>query len=139
MITLVGITWRWLLDGSNGLINHYLAYVGLGPVYWLTNASTAMIGIAMTSIWWTIGYNTVIYLAALQDIPKELLEAANIDGAGPLRRLISTTIPLVKQTTFFVVITTVIYSMQMFGQVYVMDGAETTGGLCSQWTHEEEG
>jgi ABC-type sugar transport system permease subunit len=124
MITLVGITWRWILDGSHGLLNHYLGYLGIDPVYWLTNTGTAMLGIAMASIWWTIGYNTVIYLAALQDIPRELLDAAAIDGAGSVRRLFSITIPLVKRTTFFVVITTVIYSMQMFGQVYVM----TAGG-----------
>lgn len=124
MITLVGITWRWILDGSHGLLNHYLGYVGIDPIYWLTNTSTAMLGIAIASIWWTIGYNTIIYLAALQDIPRELLDAAAIDGAGSVRRVISITIPLVKRTTFFVVITTVIYSMQMFGQVYVM----TAGG-----------
>lgn len=124
MVTLVGITWRWILDGTNGLLNHFLDIVGLGPVYILTQAGTAMIGIAITSIWWTIGYNVVIYLAALQDIPHELVEAAKIDGAGTLRRLFSITIPLMKRTSFYVVVTTVIYSLQMFGQVYVM----TAGG-----------
>lgn len=124
MITLVGITWRWILDGTNGLLNHYLGYLGVQPIHFLTNSSTAMLGVAITSIWWTIGYNTIIYLAALQDIPRDLLEAASIDGAGSFRRLFSITIPLVKNTTFYVVITTVIYSLQMFGQVYVM----TAGG-----------
>ena len=122
MITVVGIVWRWLLDGHNGLINQLLGYVGIAPINWLTQESTAMLGIAIASIWWTIGYNMIIYLAALQDIPKDLLEAASIDGAGPLRKLFSNVIPLVKNTTFFVVMTTVIYSMQMFGQVYVMTG-----------------
>jgi len=124
MVTLVGITWRWLLDGTNGLINHFLGYFGIGPLHILTQTDTAMVGIAVTSIWWTIGYNVIIYLAALQDIPPQLVEAAKIDGAGPLRRLFSITIPLMKRTTFYVVITTVIYSLQMFGQVYVM----TAGG-----------
>ena len=83
-----------------------------------------MLGIAMASIWWTIGYNTVIYLAALQDVPRDLIEAASIDGANRFQRLFNIIIPYVKNTTFFVVLTTVIYSMQVFGQVYVM----TSGG-----------
>ena len=124
MVTLVGITWRWILDGTNGLLNYYLEAVGLEPISLLTSPNTSMIGIALASIWWTIGYNVVIYLAALQDVPAELVEAAKIDGAGKLRTLWSITLPLMKSTTFFAIITTVIYSMQMFGQVYVM----TSGG-----------
>lgn len=122
MITLVGITWRWILDGNYGLLNHYLDKFGIAPVYWLTMSGTSMLGVALTSIWWTIGYNTIIYLAALQEVPCELIEAASIDGASPWEKLVHVTIPLVKNTTFYVVITTVIYSMQMFGQVYVMTG-----------------
>lgn len=122
MVTLVGITWRWILDGNNGLLNYYLGKLGIPAVYWITTEATSMIGVALTSIWWTIGYNMIIYLAALQDIPRELQEAAQIDGANPLKKLLYITIPMVKNTTFYCVITTVIYSMQMFGQVYVMTG-----------------
>ena len=124
MITLVGITWRWILDGQNGLLNQYLEYFGIKTIYWLTTEATAMVGIAITSIWWTIGYNMIIYLAALQEIPSELTEAAEIDGASPSQKLLYITIPMVKNTTFFCILTTIIYSMQMFGQVYVM----TAGG-----------
>lgn len=124
MTTLVGITFRYILDGNNGILNHYLSLLGIKPVFWLTKTSTAMLGIAVASIWWTIGYNTVIYLAALQDVPRDLIEAASIDGANRFQRLIRIIIPYVKNTTFFVVLTTVIYSMQVFGQVYVM----TSGG-----------
>lgn len=83
-----------------------------------------MLGVAIASIWWTVGYNTVIYLAALQDVPRDIIEAAAIDGATGFARVIHIYLPLVKGSTFFVVLTTVIYSMQMFGQVYVM----TNGG-----------
>ena len=124
MTTLVGITFRYILDGNNGILNHYLSLFGAGPVSWLTSTNTAMLGIAMASIWWTIGYNTVIYLAALQDGPRDLIEAASIDGANGVQRLFRIIIPYVKNTTFFVILTTVIYSMQVFGQVYVM----TSGG-----------
>lgn len=124
MTTLVGITFRWILDGNGGLLNHYLSYLGIKPIYWLTKSNTAMLGIALASIWWTIGYNTVIYLAAIQEVPRDLIDAASIDGANRLQRLFNIIIPCVKNTTFFVVLTTVIYSMQVFGQVYVM----TSGG-----------
>lgn len=124
MTTVVGITWRWILDGNNGILNYYFGKLGLDPVYWLSNTKTAMLGIAIASIWWTIGYNTVIYLAALQDISSDVVEASIIDGAGRFQRLIYISIPLVKNTTFFVVLTTVINSMEMFSQVYVM----TSGG-----------
>jgi multiple sugar transport system permease protein len=92
------------------------------PIYWLTSSSTAMLGVVMASVWWTIGYNTVIFLAGLQDVPRELMEAAEIDGAGSFRRLIHVIIPCLRSTTFFVVLTTIIYSLQVFGQVYTMTG-----------------
>ena len=124
MTTVVGITWRWILDGNNGLLNYYLNKIGIEPIFWLSNTKTAMLGIALASIWWTIGYNTVIYLAALQDISTDVVEASIIDGANGLQRVFHISIPLVKGTTFFVVLTTVINSMEMFSQVYVM----TSGG-----------
>ena len=125
MTTVVGVIWRWMLNGgSMGILNHYLGYFGIEPIYWLTQKETAMLGVAIASIWWTIGYNTIIYLAALQDISRDVIEAACLDGANGFQRVVKVYIPLVKGSTFFVVLTTVIYSLQMFGQVYVM----TAGG-----------
>lgn len=125
MTTVVGVIWRWMLNGSSmGILNHYLSFLGIDTIYWLTQKETAMLGVAIASIWWTIGYNTIIYLAALQDIPRDVIEAACLDGANGFQRVVRVYIPLVKGSTFFVVLTTVINSMQMFGQVYVM----TAGG-----------
>lgn len=125
MTVVVGVIWRWILDGGDsGILNYYMSFLGFNRIYWLTNEKTAMMGIAIASIWWTIGYNTVIYLAALQDVPKDVIEASYLDGASAFKRVTKIYIPLVKGSTFFVVLTTVIYSMQMFGQVYVM----TNGG-----------
>ena len=125
MTTVVGVIWRWILDGgSMGVLNYYLGKLGIDTIYFLSDKSTAMLGVAIASIWWTVGYNTVIYLAALQDVPRDIIEAAAIDGATGFERVIHIYLPLVKNSTFFVVLTTVIYSMQMFGQVYVM----TNGG-----------
>lgn len=123
MVTVVGALWRWILEGNYGILNYYLQkFFNIEPIYWLTSSSTAMLGVVMASVWWTIGYNTVIFLAGLQDVPRELLEAAEIDGAGPFRRLLNVTIPCLRSTTFFVVLTTTIYSLQVFGQVYTMTG-----------------
>jgi len=122
MVTVVGVLWRWILESRHGILNYYLGFFGIEPVPWLTSPSTAMIGIFIASVWWTIGYNTVIFLAGLQDVPRELVEAAQIDGASPLRKLISVILPCLRPTTFFVVLTTIIYSLQVFGQVYTMTG-----------------
>ena len=123
MVTVVGALWRWILEGNYGILNHYLQMIlKIEPIYWLTSSSTAMLGVVMASVWWTIGYNTVIFLAGLQDVPRELMEAAEIDGAGSFRRLIHVIIPCLRSTTFFVVLTTIIYSLQVFGQVYTMTG-----------------
>ena len=122
MVTVVGMIWRWILDTRFGILNYYLSLIGVPSISWLTSSSVAMVSIAIASVWWTIGYNTVIFLAALQDIPRELLDAAAIDGAGPGRKVISIIIPGVRAALYFVVLTTVIYSMQVFGQVYTMTG-----------------
>jgi len=123
MVTVVGALWRWILEGNFGILNHYLQMLlKIEPIYWLTSSSTAMLGVVMASVWWTIGYNTVIFLAGLQDVPRELMEAAEIDGAGPVRRLLNVIIPCLRSTTFFVALTTIIYSLQVFGQVYTMTG-----------------
>ncbi|NLJ37229.1 MAG: sugar ABC transporter permease [Candidatus Atribacteria bacterium] len=123
MVTVVGALWRWILEGNFGILNYYLQFLfKIEPIYWLTSSSTAMLGVVMASVWWTIGYNTVIFLAGLQDVPRELMEAAEIDGAGSFRRLIHVIIPCLRSTTFFVVLTTIIYSLQVFGQVYTMTG-----------------
>ncbi len=124
MVVVVGAIWRWILDSNFGLLNAYLRRLGLGPVYWLSSSATSMIGIVIATTWWTIGYNMVIFLAGLQDVPRELIEAAEMDGAGAVRRLFRVVIPVLRPTFFFVVLTTVIYSLQVFGQIYTM----TAGG-----------
>lgn len=100
MTTVVGVIWRWMLNGSSmGILNHYLSFFGIDTIYWLTQKETAMLGVAIASIWWTIGYNTIIYLAALQDIPRDVIEAACLDGANGFQRVVRVYIPLVKGST----------------------------------------
>lgn len=122
MSAVVGILWTWILDSNFGLLNHYLAKVHLGPIHWLSSDAAAMPAIALTTVWWTIGYNMVIFLAGLQDIPPQLEESARVDGAGPWQVLWSVTIPVLRPTTFVVVMLTIINTFQVFDQVYVMTG-----------------
>lgn len=124
MSTVVGVLWTWLLEKDFGLINVYLGKLGIGGMPWLMSKDVAMYGIILTTVWWTVGYGMVLFLAGLQDISAELYEAARIDGAGSLRLLRHITLPLLAPTTFVVLMLTIINSFQVFDQVYVM----TSGG-----------
>ena len=123
-VATVGLTWLWLLDPLVGPLNYYLKQLGLPGPAWLGEPSLAMWAIVVTSTWWVTGYYLVIYLAALQDIPHHLYEAAAIDGATSWRSFWSITFPLLRPIILFVVVIHVIGSFQIFGQVFVM----TNGG-----------
>ena len=123
-VVTVGLTWLWLLDPVVGPFNYYLKAAGVPVRAWLADPSTAMWGIILTTVWWVTGYYLVIYLAGLQDIPPELYEAAAIDGASGWRRFWSITLPLLRPVFLFVLVTHIIGSFQIFGQVYIL----TDGG-----------
>jgi ABC-type sugar transport system permease subunit len=124
MVTVVTLIWVWLFQPDLGLINHLLSYVGIGPINWLSDENLAMWSIAIATIWWTVGFNFLLYLAALQNIPSQLYEAASIDGASGWRQLFSITLPLLKPTTILIVILQVLASLKIFDQIYLM----TQGG-----------
>ncbi len=123
-VVTVGLTWLWLLDPVVGPFNYYLKALGLPVRSWLADPATAMWAIILTTVWWVAGYYLVIYLAGLQDIPRELYEAAAIDGAGGWRSFWSITLPLLRPVLLFVFVTHIIGSFQIFGQVFVL----TQGG-----------
>lgn len=120
----VGVIWTWLLNKDTGLINMLLKMIGIAPVPWLTDSTLVLISIAAVSIWWNVGYNMVIFLAGLQNIPQTYYEAASIDGASKTQQFRHITLPMVSATTFFNLITTIISSFQVFDQAFVM----TKGG-----------
>jgi multiple sugar transport system permease protein len=124
MSTVVGVLWTWILDKDFGLLNVYLSAFGVGNTPWLVSERTAMWGVILTTVWWTVGYNMILFLAGLQDIPAELYEAARIDGAGAFGSFRFVTLPLLAPTMFLVLMLTLINSFQIFDQVYVM----TSGG-----------
>ncbi|MGH3090264.1 MAG: carbohydrate ABC transporter permease [Rubrobacteraceae bacterium] len=118
-VALVG---SWIFNDAYGVINNGLGALGFEAVPWLTSQSWAMLSIIAMALWLGIGFNMVVYLAALQGIPPELYEAAEIDGASGWRRFRSITWPLLGPTTFLLVILGVIQSLHVFDLIFVMTG-----------------
>lgn len=128
--TVIGLVWVWLLDTQFGLINHYLSYVGIDDIPWLTSTRWSLYGVSITSIWWDMGLAFVLILAALQDIPGELYDAVEVDGATRWQRFWYVTIPMIKPVLSMVVTLQLISTLRIFSQVYVM----TSGGPASSST-----
>ncbi len=120
----IALVWMWIYDPSFGAANFLLRAAGLPALGWLNSTDTAMISVMIFSIWMGIGYQMVIFLAGLQGIPAELYDAARVDGAGGWKRFRHVTFPLLKPTTFFILVTSFISSFQVFTTIYVM----TAGG-----------
>jgi ABC-type sugar transport system permease subunit len=120
----MGIVWTWFFAPTTGIVNELLAHVGITGPAWLSDAATAMPVIAFANIWQYAGFNMLFFLAGLQAIPAPLYEAASIDGADKLQQFRRVTLPLLRPTLLFVLVTGVIGSFQVFDTVYVM----TDGG-----------
>jgi multiple sugar transport system permease protein len=125
-VSVVALIWIWLFQPGYGLINSYLTSLGLGEVSWLTGENVAMITVVIVTVWWTVGFNFVLYLAGLQEIPTDLYDASAVDGASALEQTRWVTIPLLSRTTVLVVVLQILASLKVFDQVYVM---YTQGGL----------
>ncbi len=121
---VVALIWIWMYTPGLGLLEAGLGLVGLPSPSWLGDPTWAMPSLALTTVWWTLGFNFVLYLAGLQDIPKQLYEASSIDGAGPWQQIRYITIPLLARTTTLVAVLQVIASLKVFDQMYIM----TAGG-----------
>jgi multiple sugar transport system permease protein len=124
-VAVVGVLWRFLLDANIGVVNYLLGLVGLPDhTAWLSSLPEGWVSLVGVTVWWTLGFNAVIFLAGLQDVPHELYEAAEIDGAGTFARFRHVTLPGLKPVTMFVLMVTIIASANMFGQSFIM----TNGG-----------
>lgn len=126
-ITIVCSIWVFLYQPNFGIIEKIFEIIGINYTGWLLNPKTAMPAIALTTIWWTLGFNVILYLAGLQEISESVYEAATIDGANPLQKTIFITIPLLKRTHALVLVLQTMASLQIFGQVYIMTGGGPQG------------
>jgi multiple sugar transport system permease protein len=147
----VSIVWKIIFNEQTGLANKFLGIIGIDPQKWLAEArgifdiffsglgihlpdwaggpSQALFAIMIMTVWKSLGYNTIIYLAGLQNIAKDYYEAAEIDGASKLKQFFRITLPLVSPTTYYVLMMTTIVTFQAFSQVYLMTGPPKGGPL----------
>ena len=123
-LVAVAVVWRYLYHPRYGLINQMLGLVGLPPIDWLGDPTWATAAITILAVWRSFGYALVIYVVGLQSIPESLYEAAELDGAGTWRMLRDITLPLLRPTTRFVAVLTIVQLFQIFAEPYVM----TRGG-----------
>jgi multiple sugar transport system permease protein len=116
-VAVIGVLWRFLLDPNLGLVNALLSAVGLpGGTPWTTDLPWAWVSLVGVTVWWTLGFNAVIYLAGLQDIPRELYDAAKVDGGGRWAEFRHVTLPGLRPVLLFIVVNTILASANMFGQ-----------------------
>lgn len=117
----VGLGWRWLFQ-TDGPVNDLLAAFGIDAIPWLGSPVWAMPVLILLSIWKQLGFNLVLFLAGLQTIPQSRYEAAELDGATPLQQFWHVTVPGLRPTLVFVTVTTAIFTLRSFEQVYVITG-----------------
>ncbi len=128
----IALVWQWLYNATIGYINYFIT-VGIEfwnnlfnlaiidpKIQWVSDEKTALFAVILIAAWQTMGFNTVLFLAGLQNIPGELYEAATVDGAGPWAKFWGITLPMLAPTTFYVVSTTTIQAMQVFEQVFIL-------------------
>ncbi len=123
-VVVASIIWRWFYDGEFGFFNYLLKKEGIAPIQWLGEKSLALPSVVVMSLWWGLGGATIIMLAALEQIPIHLYEAAMLDGATGRRLLTNITIPQMRPVLLFIVVTSTIGAFQVFGQTFMM----TNGG-----------
>jgi multiple sugar transport system permease protein len=122
-VAVVGVLWRFLLDPTIGLVNVALGALGLpDDTPWTTSVPWVWVSLVGMTVWWTLGFNAVIYLAGLQDVPSELHDAAKVDGANRWQEFWNVTLPGLRPVSMFVVTVTILASANMFGQSYLVTG-----------------
>jgi multiple sugar transport system permease protein len=120
-LVAVGLGFRWLFQ-QDGPVNQWLASAGIEPIPWLSSTTWAMPVLILLSIWKQLGFNLVVFLAGLQAIPMQRYEAAELDGAGPWQKFWHITLPGLRPTLVFAAVTTAIFTLRSFEQVYVITG-----------------
>ncbi|MEU5723349.1 sugar ABC transporter permease [Micromonospora sp. NPDC047738] len=140
-VAVIGLLWRFLLDANLGLVNRLLGVLGLpSDTPWVTDVPWAWVSLVGVTVWWTCGFNAVIYLAGLQDIPAELYEAARVDGANGWDRFRHVTLPGLRPVLLFVLTTTILASANVFGQSFLItQGAPGEQTRTVVWRIVDEG
>ncbi|MET4061678.1 multiple sugar transport system permease protein [Arthrobacter sp. UYP6] len=130
-VSVVTAIWAFLFTNDFGLVNGLLERFGFSQVGWLSDEQVAMWSIALVTLWWTVGFNFLLYLSALQNIPDHLYEAAQLDGAGSWRRLFSITLPMMKSTTGLIILLQALASLKVFDQIFLLTAGGPNGATRS--------
>ena len=130
-IVAVSLIWGYLYNTQFGFFNYVLSLVGIPEVQWLSDPILSKFSVGFVAVWRGMGLNTIIFLAALQGVPKEYLEAASIDGAGEWRKTFMITLPLLRFAIFFVSVTTTISWLQFFDEPFVLTDGGPLGATTS--------
>ncbi len=120
----ISIVWTWIFREDGGLANQVLGLFGLPALKWISSSDTAMLSVIIVTVWKSLGYAMIFYLSALEKVPEELYEASALDGAKPWRQFLDMTLPGISPTTFFLVIITMVNSLQAYDQIQIL----TQGG-----------
>lgn len=116
----ISLVWRIMFNGDFGIINYFLSFLGIPKVHWLSTPGLAMVTVGIVGMWLSLGLNMIILSAGLASIPRDVYEAAEIDGASPWRQFRSITVPLLSPSIFFVAVLTVIAGFKVFDVVFIM-------------------
>jgi multiple sugar transport system permease protein len=123
--------WQWMFQPDFGLLNGLLLRAGFAQLGFVSEPALAMFSVALVTVWWTIGFNFLLYLSALNNIPDHLYEAASIDGAGPWRRLVSITVPMINRTTVMIIMLQILASLKVFEQIFLLTNGGPNGATRS--------
>ena len=125
----MAIAWKWIYDYNYGILNYALSLIGIRPVAWLTDAKVALWALIIMSVWKMLGYNLILFLVGIRNIPTAFLEAASLDGAAEWQRFRFVTLPLLRPILLYVLVTATINAYNVFTQVYVMTlGSQSAPG-----------
>lgn len=140
-VAVIGVLWRFLLDANLGVVNQLAGAIGLpSDTPWVTDLPWGWISLVGVTVWWTAGFNAVIYLAGLQEISPELYDAAKVDGASSWQRFRDVTIPGLRPVMLFIITTTILASANVFGQAFLItQGAPGTETRTVVWYIVDQG
>ena len=132
MSAAISMIWRWIFNSDFGILNFVLSKFGVPSVQWLSDPHTAWITISIVAVWMNVGYEMIILLAGMQGISRTYYESASLDGAGRFQQFRKITLPLLTPTIFFVLITTLISTFQIFDVIYMMINSKSLAKEASQ-------
>lgn len=134
----IAVLWMFLMDPKRGFLNYFLSFFGVKPLKWMLSANTSLLSIIIVYIWKGLGFNVMIFLAGLQNVPREVYEAAKLDKSNSIKTLFSITVPLISPTIVFLTTYSLIGSFSAFDVVNLMTkgGPRNSSNLLVHWIYE---